>query len=217
MESHGDRRGTHRYGHSDSGAAAMAAATGDAAGARSAVPVAPGSVSTPATTHARDQPAHAPSRSASEHAHAAAAAGAPQSPADSAAAAAAALPLHSHRPDADGHGGPSGSLPHTLPPPLTLPAELVGAPAAPLLIFGQPQGYSTAAALSARANALRTRLQSAGEAVALQNSIDVARRHGANGDPGLDGSVGSDGKLGCSAAAGCPGEAGAPGQRGADG
>ena len=172
--------------------------------------MAPGAVITPAALPARHQPERAPSHSASEHAHA----GAQQSTGHTDdAAASAAAPLRSHRlPDADGH---SGSRP--LPAPLPLPVELVGAPAAPILVVGQPRGYSSAAALSARADAVRTRLQSAGEVVALQSSIDVARRHGAHGGPGLDGPAGPDGKVGCSAAAGSPGGAGTPGQSGVDG
>ena len=86
------------------------------------------------------------------------------------AAASAAAPLRSHRlPDADGHSSSSGSLSQPLPAAPPLPLELVGAPAAPILVVGQPRGYSSAAALSARADAVRTRLQSAGEVVALQS------------------------------------------------
>ena len=117
---------------------------------------------------------------------------------------------------ADPSAQPFSAIPLGGPIP-ALPAELAGAPAAPLRVVGQPRGYSTAASFSARANTLRTRLQSAGEVVALQNSIDVARRHGRHGAAGASGANGGDGKDGKDAPAGYPGEAGTPGQRGGDG
>ena len=117
---------------------------------------------------------------------------------------------------ADPSAQPFNALPLGGPLP-ALPAELAGAPAAPLRVVGQPRGYSTAASFAARANTLRTRLQSAGEVVALQNSIDVARRHGRHGAAGASGANGQDGKDGKDGPAGFPGEAGTPGQRGGDG
>ena len=98
-----------------------------------------------------------------------------------------------------------------------LPAELAGGPAAPLRVVGQPRGYHNAAALSVRANTIRTRLQSADEVVALQASIDVARRHGRHGAAGTSGARGSSGSSGSSGMSGGSGGSGGRGQDGQNG
>jgi hypothetical protein len=117
---------------------------------------------------------------------------------------------------ADPSAQPFGAIPMGGPIP-ALPAELAGAPAAPLRVIGQPRGYPNAAALSVRANTLRTRLQSAGEVVALQASIDVARRHGRHGAAGASGARGASGSSGSSGMSGSSGGSGGRGQDGQNG